>query len=193
MKPGKTIRSTVLALLVLCLAVTAAAHENSRHRPERELNRYEKVKKAMSVFLFGMQHEMPGIILGCYQPKELVSEKDGSGKYSAVTSELEGFFNTFTATGGKPIVSVLKSRITWEGEEAVVECTLSWNVRDLKAERDISYQTDEVFRLLPKDGEKDGKFVIKEAVTTPVVFRFLADEERFRDEMEKTRFAGGAR
>ncbi|UCF05644.1 MAG: hypothetical protein JSV33_00995 [bacterium] len=193
MKLRGVIPKAVLLILVLCFAAAALGEQNSKRRPERELTRYEKVKKAMSVFVYGVQHEMPGIIISTYQPEDLVSKGNGPNRYAAVTNELRSFFNTFTATGTKPILYVSKSRIRWEGDEAVVECSLVWNVRDMINEKDVSYMTDELFRLRLKNGEKGDKYVIKDAVTTPIVFRMLANQEQFHSEIERVHATGGLR
>jgi hypothetical protein len=178
----------LVLLMFICLDGEA---ENSRRRVNSQLTRNEKVKEAVSIFIFALRHELPGLALSRYQPEDLLKKAPTDNAFKFINDNIKGFFNSFTTSPSRPLVYMMDSKITWEGNEAVVKCMLLWNVKNKRSKKCFSYRVREVFRLKEKQIVDDSKYVITKATTTPVVFQKLANHKEFKKEIKRAYAEGG--
>lgn len=159
----KTALITAVALVFVLVFQEAAAQESGLSRKRTgQLSEKALVKKALAGFIYGVQHNMPGIAREYYAPDKMLRASSDAEKSDEVCSTA---MRMMKSVEGDPIVMIAKPRITFQDGKANVDCCLIWHFQN---------ESNEIIRLTKKEhfvlARNDMCYTIIESKLASVVF-----------------------
>lgn len=124
-------------------------------------DREQMVTETLSNLVYGVRNELPGLVMSCFADRLVVS-KDGAGDALA---SIESFLGSTEAPYGLPRLYLDITRISWRGDNAIVDCRLVWNTVTTNGYR--RSRTERERFVLSRTGDR---YVISEASVTKTLF-----------------------
>lgn len=167
-----------LALIARAAVVqgTGLLRKGSARPSERAL-----VQEALAGFIYGVQHNMPGIVSDYYSPPKAAS----AGAEQQMLGDLgNAAIRSMRRSGDDPIVVAVRPRVSFQGGGASVDCCLVWH---------FTNANDETVRIVSKERfsmvKSGDRYRISGSTVVPIILAHWNNRKALENELSRIKDA----